>query len=127
MKPLDTKKPLRIYDDRNKSSEKYILGKILFEDETSIFAEISVTAKEDIRRIYINKSDQQVFGDEFQFWYAENYSTPETQMAERAIKYVKSTYFTYKGQQPSLLLGDVAQLITNLTGVDVIADDLLNK
>jgi hypothetical protein len=127
MKKIDTKKPTRIYDDRGKESDKYLVNKIIFEDEQTILAEISFSAKEDIRRIIINKSDNSVFGDEFNFWYAENYENPETQMAERAIKYVQGSYYQYKGNLPSLLLGDVAQLITDMTGVQVNQDDLLNK
>lgn len=126
MTPLNSKKPIEIYDDRNKTFNVFPVEKIIFDDDKQMLAEITYSDKP--HRVCIDKSDNSVHSNLFNSgWYAKNYESEAMKKANEGIKYVKGAYVHRSDSEPFLLLGDVAQLIENLTGFKVDADDLLNK
>lgn len=117
-KPVNTKKPIRFYDDRGKEKEKILLDKILFEDEHNCLCTVKAdwyTKGEE--KILFKKSDGTVLTENFTAWYAENYDTEQMKTAQKAIDHVKETQCHFHVNQPYMLLGDVAKLIEITTGV----------
>lgn len=78
MNKIDTKLPIRFYDDRGKNETEVIVEKILFEDKETCLCQVSVDGDieaidEEFKRILFFKEDGRVLTENFQFWYAENY------------------------------------------------------
>jgi hypothetical protein len=126
-KKIDTKKPIRFYDDRGKVKEYFFIEKILYEDNEICVVLIQGELHEeddDLRKIMFKKQDGQVMNGYYDSWYAENYETEQTKLAKKAIKHVKEAYVDDSKGHPSLLLGDVAKLIEIITGIKVTLDEL---
>ena len=131
-KKVDTKKPIRFYDDRGKDKESLFLDKILYEDDeicvVKVKGDMWVGSKEsDLHKLMFKKQNGQILNEDYSSWYAENYETEETKKATKAIKHVKEAYVDDSKGHPSLLLGDVAKLIEIITGIKVTQEDLLLK
>jgi hypothetical protein len=119
---IDTKKPVRFYDDRNKVKEYFLLKQVLFEDEKECLC-ISSNGDFADMNVLFNKKTGEVLSKNITGLYAENYDTKETLLTKKAIEFVKNTYCT-KDVGEFMFLGDVAQLITELTGVKVELEEL---
>lgn len=123
MGAINTKRPMRLFDDRGKVSEKYEIGEIFFEDDYHCLCAIKDT---DFSKVLFDKSSGKVLSENFMFWFIENFDTPETLLAKKAIDHVKLRYCNDKNSgYPFMMLGDVAELITLLTGVEVNNEELL--
>lgn len=123
MEKINTKKPMRLFDDRGKVLDKYDIGEIFFEDDDVCLCGIKDT---DFSKVLFDKSSGKVLSENFMFWFIENFDTPETLLAKKAIEHVKLRYCNDKNSgYPFMMLGDVAELITLLTGVEVENEELL--
>lgn len=125
-KPVNTKLPVRFYDDRGKDKSELILEEILFEDEKVCLCAISMDGDKDgideeFKRVLFNKEDGMVLTDNFQYWTAENFETEQAKKAREAVEYVKNAYITRDGEN-FLMLGNAAELIKKLTGITVKLD-----
>lgn len=123
MGAINTKRPMRLFDDRGKVSEKYEIGEIFFEDDYHCLCAIKDT---DFSKVLFDKSSGKVLSENFMFWFIENFDTPETLLAKKAIDHVKNTYCNHH-DLTCMVLGDVTDLITLITGVEVTIDDILNE
>lgn len=123
MEGINTKRPMRLYDDRGKVLEKYEIGEVHFEDDIHCLCSIKDA---DFSKILFEKNNGKVVSENFMFWFVENFDTPETILANKAIDHVRLRYCNDKNSgYPFMMLGDVAELITLLTGVEVKNDELL--
>lgn len=121
MGPVNTKRPMRLFDDRGKISEKYEIGEIFFEDDLRCLCGIKGG---DFSKVLFDKYSGKVLSENYMFWFVENFDTPETLLAKKAIECVKNCYCDGNNGE-FMLLGDVAELITLLTGVKVEYEELL--
>jgi len=125
MEGINTKRPMRLYDDRGKVLEKYEIGEVHFEDDIHCLCSIKDA---DFSKILFEKNNGKVVSENFMFWFVENFDTPETILAKKAIDHVRLRYCNDKNSgYPFMMLGDVAELITLLTGVEVKNDELLSQ
>lgn len=116
---------MRLYDDRGKVLEKYEIGEVHFEDDIHCLCSIKDA---DFSKILFEKNNGKVVSENFMFWFVENFDTPETILAKKAIDHVRLRYCNDKNSgYPFMMLGDVAELITLLTGVEVKNDELLSQ
>ncbi len=123
MEGINTKRPMRLYDDRGKVLEKYEIGEVHFEDDIHCLCSIKDA---DFSKILFEKNNGKVVSENFMFWFVENFDTPETILANKAIDHVRLRYCNDKNSgYPFMMLGDVAELITLLTGVEVKNEELL--
>ena len=129
-KSVNTKRPIRFYDDRGKGADYIFLDKILFEDDEICLALIKGEPEEEedlLRKIMFRKKDGQVLNVDYDSWYAENFETEELKRAKKAIAHVKNTQCDVHLKQPYLLLGDVAKLIEITTGILPTLEELEPK
>lgn len=124
-KKIKITSPMRIYDDRGKTKQKYIITTIFYEDDKICLCELNV----DSIKILFEKETGKILTDNFQHWYVENYEKTEGEKkAKVAMDFVRNRYIEEVGGKkvaPFMLLGDVAALIESMTGAEVCHDDLL--
>lgn len=123
---INTKLPIRFYDDRDKDKSDVRLEEILFEDKRVCLCSVSIDGDKDgideeFKKVLFNKENGVVLTENFQFWIAENYENESYKKAKEAVEYVKNTYITRDGEN-FLMLGNAAELIKKLTGVTVKID-----
>lgn len=129
-KSINTKLPIRFYDDRNKDQSEVRLEKILFEDDKTCLCTISIDGDKDgideeFKKVLFNKENGEVLTDNFPFWIAENYETEQDRKtAELAVTFVRKKYVTRDGAY-CLVISDVADLIEKMTGVKVKQSSLV--
>lgn len=132
MAAINTKRPVRFYDDRGKDKVMFLLKEVLFEDCDICLCVIGlekdtgdqILDKNLKVKVLFEIKTGKVLTENFMFWIAENYETEQVVLANKAIEYVKQNYYEKNGY-PSLMLGNVAELITLITGVEVENEELL--
>lgn len=128
MKKIDVTMPLRIYDDRGKATNPINVKEILFEDDKQVLALLDTEDFPQINNtITFLKADGQVVNIFFRSWYAENYMTEELLKAKDAIRFFKTNSVNCTTDCPSLLIGDVAELINQILGTNITITDLERK
>ncbi len=132
MAAINIKRPVRFYDDRGKEKTMFLLKEILFEDDNVCLCVIGlekdtgdqILDKHLKAKVLFEIKTGKVLTENFMFWIAENYETEQVILAKKAIECVKNCYC--EGNHGEyMLLGDVAELITLLTGVKVEYEELL--
>ena len=64
---IDTKKPVRFYDDRGKDKKTFEMGAVLYQNERVCLCLIGPD------EVLFSLDDGAVLTVNYQFWYAENY------------------------------------------------------
>lgn len=68
---IDTTKPVRFLDDRNKVKDAVALKRVLFQNHRVC---LCLTDDDEVGEVLFQLSDGQVLTDNLAFWYAENHA-----------------------------------------------------
>ena len=95
MEKIDTKKPIRFFDDRGKNNSELILDKILYENNTICLGTIKDGELEGGPEILFNKINGKVLTENLQFWQAENHETEQYKLAYKMINFTINHHYNH--------------------------------